>query len=100
MSVSQKQAVITFIEKKGKDRSFLENWRPISLLNVENYDQSTCRKNKGGTSKYHSSQSNCIRSTLSTGKRDFKKIIYDESAYKTRMFNSLFLDSFSFSTWS
>ena len=35
MSVSQKQTVITLIEKKGKDRSFLENWRPISLLNVD-----------------------------------------------------------------
>ena len=35
MSVSQKQAVITLTEKKGKDRSFLENWRPISLLNVD-----------------------------------------------------------------
>lgn len=35
MSSSQKQAVITFIEKKGKDRSFLENWRPISLVNVD-----------------------------------------------------------------
>ena len=35
MSVSQKQAVITLIEKKGKDRSSLENWRPISLLNVD-----------------------------------------------------------------
>ena len=34
MPSSQKQAVITLIEKKGKDRSFLENWRPISLVNV------------------------------------------------------------------
>ncbi|MCV6606788.1 MAG: reverse transcriptase domain-containing protein, partial [Campylobacterales bacterium] len=33
--MSQKQAVITLIEKKGKDRSLLENWRPISLLNVD-----------------------------------------------------------------
>ena len=33
--VPQKQAVITLIEKKGKDRSFLENWRPISLVNVD-----------------------------------------------------------------
>ena len=33
--MSQKQAVITLIEKKGKDRSSLENWRPISLLNVD-----------------------------------------------------------------
>ena len=35
MSCSQKQAVITLIEKKGKDRSFLDNWRPISLVNVD-----------------------------------------------------------------
>ena len=35
MSRSQKQAVITLFEKKGKDRSFLENWRPISLVNVD-----------------------------------------------------------------
>ena len=27
--------MITLIEKKGKDRLFLENWRPISLLNVD-----------------------------------------------------------------
>ena len=35
MLCSHKQAVITLIEKKGKDRSFLENWRPISLVNVD-----------------------------------------------------------------
>ena len=35
MSCSQKQAIITLIEKKGKDRSLLENWRPISLVNVD-----------------------------------------------------------------
>ena len=35
MSNSQKQAVITLIEKKGKDGSLLENWRPISLVNVD-----------------------------------------------------------------
>ena len=35
MSLPQKQAVITLIEKKGKDRSFLDNWRPISLVNVD-----------------------------------------------------------------
>ena len=35
MSRSQKQAVITLIEKKGKDRSFLDDWRPISLVNVD-----------------------------------------------------------------
>ena len=35
MSRSQKQAAITLIEKKGKDRLLLENWRPISLVNVD-----------------------------------------------------------------
>ena len=35
MSSSQKQAIVTLIEKKGKDRSYLENWRPISLINVD-----------------------------------------------------------------
>ena len=35
MSRSQKQAIITIIETKGKDRSLLENCRPISLVNVD-----------------------------------------------------------------
>ena len=35
MSSSQKQAIVTLIEKKGKDRSYLENWRPTSLINVD-----------------------------------------------------------------
>ena len=35
MSCTQKQAVITLIEHKLKDRSFVENWRPISLVNVD-----------------------------------------------------------------
>lgn len=35
MPSSQQQAVITLIDKKGKDRMFLENWRPISLINVD-----------------------------------------------------------------
>jgi len=35
ISSSQKQAIITLIEKKGKDRSLLENWRPISLVNED-----------------------------------------------------------------
>jgi len=43
MSSSLKQAVTTLIKKKGKDRSLLENWRPISLKN--NY-QSNCIDDK------------------------------------------------------
>jgi len=35
MSRSQKHALITLIEKKGNDRPLLENWRPISLVNVD-----------------------------------------------------------------
>ena len=32
---SQQQAVIKLIEKKDKDKRFIKNWRPISLLNVD-----------------------------------------------------------------
>ena len=35
MTTSPRQAIITLIDKKGKDRSYLENWRPISLVNVD-----------------------------------------------------------------
>ena len=35
MSNSQKQAVITLIEKQGKDCMLIQNWRPISLVNVD-----------------------------------------------------------------
>lgn len=34
LSTSQKQAVITLLDK-GKDRNQIKNWRPISLLNVD-----------------------------------------------------------------
>ena len=35
MSCSQKRVVITLIEKKGKDLTFIENWRSVSLVNVD-----------------------------------------------------------------
>ena len=35
LSNSQKEAVITLIEKKDKDRRLIKNWRPISLVNVD-----------------------------------------------------------------
>ena len=38
MSSSQRQAVITLLEKEGKDRCKLKNWRPIYLLNADYRD--------------------------------------------------------------
>ena len=35
MSTSQKQGVITLIEKEGKNGMFVKNHRPITLLNVD-----------------------------------------------------------------
>lgn len=35
LSTTQKEAVITLIEKKNRDRRLIKNWRPISLVNVD-----------------------------------------------------------------
>ena len=35
LSISQRQAIIKLIEKPNKGKRFIENWRPISLLNVD-----------------------------------------------------------------
>ena len=35
LSTSQRQAIIKLIEKKDKDKRFIKNWRPISLLNLD-----------------------------------------------------------------
>ena len=35
LSPSQKQAVLTLLEKMDKDKRSIQNWRPISLLNVD-----------------------------------------------------------------
>ena len=35
LTSSRKQAVISLIEKKDKDKRYIKNWRPISLLNVD-----------------------------------------------------------------
>ena len=42
MSISQRQAVITLIEKKGKDKRYIQNGRPISLINVDAKVASKC----------------------------------------------------------
>ena len=42
LSTSQRQAIITLIDKKGKDRLYVKNWRPISLLNVDYKVLSKC----------------------------------------------------------
>jgi hypothetical protein len=34
-STSQRQAIIRLIEKKDRDKTYIDNWRPISLLNVD-----------------------------------------------------------------
>ena len=35
LAISQRRGIITLIPKKDKDKTLLENWRPISLLNTE-----------------------------------------------------------------
>ena len=35
MSTTQKQIIITLLEKPGKDNCNLNGWRPISLINVD-----------------------------------------------------------------
>ena len=42
MSISQRQAVITLVEKKCKDKRYVQNWRPISLINVDAKVASKC----------------------------------------------------------
>ena len=35
LSISQRQAVIKLIKKKDRDKRYIKNWRPISLLKVD-----------------------------------------------------------------
>ena len=53
LSISQKQAIIRLIEKKNRDKRYIKNWRPISLLNVHMIlkNQESCVINGGTTTK-------------------------------------------------
>ena len=42
MSITQRQGVITCIPKDRKDKKFLKNWRPITLLNAVYKIASSC----------------------------------------------------------
>ena len=35
LSISQRQAIIKLIENKDRDKIYIKNWKPISLLNVD-----------------------------------------------------------------
>ena len=35
LSISQRQAVIKLTEKEDRDKRFIKNWRPMTLLNVD-----------------------------------------------------------------
>ena len=35
LSNTQRQVVITLLEKMNKDKRLMKNWRPISLINVD-----------------------------------------------------------------
>ena len=46
LSVTQKEGIITCIPKSNKDRQYLKNWRPISLLNCTYKLASACLANR------------------------------------------------------
>ena len=35
LTISQKRVVIKLIEKKGRDKKLIKNWRSISLVNID-----------------------------------------------------------------
>ena len=73
LSNSQRQAIITLIEKKGTDKRYLKNWRPISLLNVDTKIASKClasRGNKVLSSLIHSDQTAYVKDDILVNQLD------------------------------
>ena len=46
LSISQRQTVIKLIEKKDRDKRYIKNWKPISLLNFDTKILSKAISNK------------------------------------------------------
>ena len=70
LSNSQKQAMITLLEKKDKERRFIKNWRPISLINfnVKIASKATARKLELSLPELiHSNQNGFIKGRLLDG---------------------------------
>ena len=55
LSATQKQGIITCIPKGDKNKDFIKNWRPISLLNVIYKIGSSCIANRIKTVIYFKS---------------------------------------------
>ena len=46
MSVTQRHGIITCIPKEGKEKQYINNWRPITLLNTAYKIASACIANR------------------------------------------------------
>ena len=46
MSITQQQGMVICIPKEGKDKRFIKNWRPITLLNISYKIASACIANR------------------------------------------------------
>ena len=64
LTISQRKGIITLILKENKDKTLLDNWRPISLLNTD-YKIATraiaLRISKIIPSIIHSDQTGCVK---------------------------------------
>ena len=98
LSTSQKQTMITLIEKKGKDNRYLKNWRPISLMNVDTKIASKAIVTRVKTviqklihhnqtayvGNHHIGEANCLVSDILefTAENDMEAILFSEDFEK------------------